>query len=72
VSDIASAFALAQPTVSNHIKILRQAGLVTDIRDGTRRQLAVQPDAVDELLGDLAAVLSDRADGVPGAPAAAH
>ncbi len=60
ITDIAAAFALAQPTVSNHIKVLRHAGLVTDVRDGTRRQLVVQSDAVDELLSNLHDVLSDR------------
>lgn len=46
--------------MSNHIKVLRHAGLVTDVRDGTRRQLVVQSDAVDELLSNLHDVLADR------------
>jgi DNA-binding transcriptional ArsR family regulator len=62
VTDIAAAFSLAQPTVSNHVKVLRDAGLVTDVRDGTRRQLVVKADAVEELLTNLHAVLSDRDD----------
>jgi ArsR family transcriptional regulator, cadmium/lead-responsive transcriptional repressor len=60
VTDIATAFGLAQPTVSNHIKVLRDAGLVTDERNGTRRHLVVQHDAVEELLSNLHDVLSDR------------
>jgi len=57
-TDLASAFSLAQPTVSNHIKVLRDAGLVTDVRDGTRRNLVVQQDVVGELLASLEGVLS--------------
>jgi ArsR family transcriptional regulator len=35
VCDIESHFDLAQPTVSHHLKILREAGLVTSERRGT-------------------------------------
>ncbi len=57
-TDLAAAFSLAQPTVSNHVKVLRDAGLVTDVRDGTRRHLVVQQDVVGELLVSLESVLS--------------
>jgi DNA-binding transcriptional ArsR family regulator len=59
-SDLAAAFSLAQPTVSNHVKVLRDAGLVADVRDGTRRILTVQQDVVDDLLDSLHGVLSER------------
>jgi DNA-binding transcriptional ArsR family regulator len=59
VTELASAFGLAQPTVSNHVKVLREAGLVTDARDGTRRTLSVGDGAVDELLTSLRMVLTD-------------
>jgi DNA-binding transcriptional ArsR family regulator len=58
-TEIAAAFALAQPTVSNHVKLLRDAGLVTDVRSGTRRNLVVQHDVVEELISNLHDVLSD-------------
>ncbi len=35
VCDIESHFALSQPTISHHLKILREAGLVTSERRGT-------------------------------------
>lgn len=57
VTELASAFDLAQPTVSNHVKLLRDAGLVTDSREGTRRKLAVQADVADELLASLQHIL---------------
>src|ERR671929_2279641 len=35
VCDLNSAFALSQPTISHHLKILREAGLVESSRRGT-------------------------------------
>jgi DNA-binding transcriptional ArsR family regulator len=46
--------------VSNHVKLLRDAGLVIDVRDGTRRNLMVQNDVVEELITNLHDTLSDR------------
>jgi DNA-binding transcriptional ArsR family regulator len=63
-TEIAAAFSLAQPTVSNHVKVLRDAGLVTDERQGTRRNLVVQYDVVEDLIANLHDVLGDRT--VPG------
>jgi DNA-binding transcriptional ArsR family regulator len=60
VTEIAAAFSLAQPTVSNHVKVLRDAGLVVDVRQGTRRNLVVRHDAVEELITNLHDALSDR------------
>jgi DNA-binding transcriptional ArsR family regulator len=61
VTEIAAAFGLAQPTVSNHIKLLRDAGLITNARTGSRRDLIVDSDAVAELLDDLHTVLRQPA-----------
>jgi DNA-binding transcriptional ArsR family regulator len=65
VSQIAAAFSLAQPTVSNHVKVLRDAGLVSDQRDGTKRNLVVQHAEVEELLASLHDVLSGHDPGTP-------
>jgi DNA-binding transcriptional ArsR family regulator len=59
-TEIAAAFSLAQPTVSNHLKLLREVGLVAEVREGRRRNLVVQRDVVDGLLTNLHDVLSDR------------
>jgi DNA-binding transcriptional ArsR family regulator len=58
VTELSSAFGLAQPTVSNHIKVLRQAGLIVDQRDGTRRVLSVDTAAAAALLDTLQNVLT--------------
>jgi DNA-binding transcriptional ArsR family regulator len=60
VTEIANAFQLAQPTVSNHVKVLRDAGLVADERNGSRRNLVVQAQRVEELLTALHDLLSAR------------
>lgn len=74
VTELATAFALAQPTVSNHVRVMRQAGLVSDVRDGTRRNLVVRPHAAEQLLASLQDVLvgaraAHGAHDVDGAPA---
>jgi ArsR family transcriptional regulator len=46
---------LAQPTVSHHLKILREAGLVEATRRGTWAYYRLVPDAVRELGATLAA-----------------
>ena len=58
VGDIALDFDLAQPTVSAHVKQLRQAGLVTATRRGSRLELAVNSEALQALAGELNAVVS--------------
>ncbi|HWG74990.1 MAG TPA: metalloregulator ArsR/SmtB family transcription factor [Acidimicrobiales bacterium] len=58
VTELAATFQLAQPTVSNHVKMLRDAGLVGAAPGRPRRELAVQHDVADELVQQLQAVLA--------------
>ena len=37
VMELAAPFAMSQPAISKHLKVLENAGLVTRSRDGTRR-----------------------------------
>ena len=53
VCDLNSAFALSQPTISHHLKILRQAGLVESSRRGTWAYYRLVPEAVESLRGAL-------------------
>jgi ArsR family transcriptional regulator len=65
VGDLAVLFRLAQPTVSMHVKVLRQNGLVRSERVDGRLRLSADPVAVEALLTDMRdAVLQS---GVPGA-----
>ncbi len=58
VSELATTFSLAQPTVSNHVKLLRDAGLIANGSDRGRRELVVQHDVVVDLLAHLHHVLT--------------
>jgi ArsR family transcriptional regulator len=54
--DLAEEFELAQSTVSEHLRILKEAKLVQGTIDGPRRCYCVDPDAID-LLKELVAEL---------------
>jgi DNA-binding transcriptional ArsR family regulator len=43
VGDLASALPVSRPAVSQHLKHLKDAGLVTDRADGTRRVYRIDP-----------------------------
>jgi DNA-binding transcriptional ArsR family regulator len=55
--EIASRFSVTQPAISQHLKVLKEAGLVNERRDGTRRLLSVRPEGLSDLHGFLAEVL---------------
>jgi DNA-binding transcriptional ArsR family regulator len=49
VGEIASELPVSRPAVSQHLKVLKGAGLVVDRPAGTRRIYAVDPDGIDAL-----------------------
>lgn len=50
VCEIADAVGAPQPTVSNHLKVLEKAGLITSIKVGTRCYQLAAKDAAADLL----------------------
>jgi|SRR3954469_8281884 DNA-binding transcriptional ArsR family regulator len=58
--DIAANFAVTQPAISQHLKALKTAGLVSERRDGTRRLYSVRAEGMDDLQGFLSDVLPGR------------
>src|SRR2546430_16712381 len=46
---IASHFAVTRPAISQHLRVLKEAGLVSERRDGTRRLYRARPDTVAEV-----------------------
>ena len=54
VCDLTDAFDLAQPTVSHHLRILRDAGLVDSERRGTFAYYWLVPEAIERLRGVFA------------------
>ncbi|HET6944461.1 MAG TPA: metalloregulator ArsR/SmtB family transcription factor [Gaiellaceae bacterium] len=49
VCDLTGAFELSQPTISHHLKVLREAGLVESSRRGTWAYYRLVPEAVQRL-----------------------
>jgi DNA-binding transcriptional ArsR family regulator len=49
VNEIARTLPVSRPAVSQHLKVLKDAGLVTDSRDGTRRLYQLDPAGVARL-----------------------
>jgi DNA-binding transcriptional ArsR family regulator len=52
VMDLARRFRLAQPTVSNHVRMLRDAGLLESRKDGPRIVYSVPRDQLGRMLDD--------------------
>ena len=49
VGEIADELPVSRPAVSQHLRVLKEAGLVTERRNGTRRIYRVDPDGLGEL-----------------------
>jgi DNA-binding transcriptional ArsR family regulator len=58
--EIALRFEVTRPAVSQHLAVLRQAGLVTERRQGTRRLYRARPEGLAELRAYLDAFWDDR------------
>ena len=70
VNELAEPFEMSQPAISQHLKVLEQAGLIVQRVDGTKRpRRLAKPgiDAMDQWLAMLRKALEknyDRLDGV--------
>jgi ArsR family transcriptional regulator, arsenate/arsenite/antimonite-responsive transcriptional repressor len=53
VCDLTSAFDLSQPTISHHLKVLREAGLIDSQRRGTWVYYRLVPAALERMAGLL-------------------
>jgi len=49
VGRIAKGMPVSRPAVSQHLKVLKEAGLVTDRADGTRRVYSIDPNGLGAL-----------------------
>lgn len=47
--EIAAQFDISRPAVSQHVNVLKEAGLVSERRDGTRRLYRARPEGLGEL-----------------------
>jgi DNA-binding transcriptional ArsR family regulator len=46
VVDLAALVPVSRPAVSQHLKVLKEAGLVRDVRVGTRRVYSLDPEGI--------------------------
>jgi DNA-binding transcriptional ArsR family regulator len=53
VGELADGLPVSRPAVSQHLKVLKHAGLVVDEAAGTRRVYRIDPDGLAELRADL-------------------
>jgi DNA-binding transcriptional ArsR family regulator len=49
VGELAAGLPVSRPAVSQHLRVLKEAGLVTERRDGTRRLYRLDPRGLEEL-----------------------
>ena len=50
VGDIAARFEVTAPAISQHLKVLRECGLLAERRDGTRRYYRARPEGLAPLV----------------------
>jgi DNA-binding transcriptional ArsR family regulator len=60
--EIAAQFDITRPAVSQHLRVLKDAGLILERRDGTRRLYRARPEGLDELRGLLDGMWSSALD----------
>ena len=58
VCDLTSAFDLSQPTISHHLKVLREAGLINSERRGTWVYYRLVPAVLERMAGLLSVPVS--------------
>ena len=49
VADIAGDLPVSRPAVSQHLRVLKDAGLVFDTKQGTRRLYQIDPEGIDNI-----------------------
>jgi DNA-binding transcriptional ArsR family regulator len=65
VGEIAAGMPISRPAVSQHLKVLKECGLVAETRAGTRHYFAIAPEGIgalraylDDLWGDALAAFA--------------
>jgi DNA-binding transcriptional ArsR family regulator len=60
--EIASHFEVSRPAVSQHLAVLKEAGLVHERRNGTRRLYSVRPEGFNEVKTFLESFWDEKLD----------
>ena len=67
VAASAEGLPVSRPAVSQHLKVLKEAGLVTERRNGTQRLYAANPQALGELRAAIEAMWHEALGGIAAA-----
>ncbi len=59
---IAAHFDVSRPAISQHLKVLKDAGLLTERREGTKRLYRARPEGLAEVRAFLEEFWADRLD----------
>jgi DNA-binding transcriptional ArsR family regulator len=59
VGEIAAGMSISRPAVSQHLKVLKDCGLVAETRQGTRHYFAIAPEGIGKLRAYLDGLWSD-------------
>jgi DNA-binding transcriptional ArsR family regulator len=65
VMDLAAPFAMSQPAISKHLKVLEDAGLIMRSRDAQKRPCRLNPDGLADIatwMNDYRALWEDKLD----------
>jgi DNA-binding transcriptional ArsR family regulator len=60
--EIAGHFEITGPAISQHLNVLKEAGLVSERRDGTRRLYQARPEGLSDLKAFLEGFWDERLD----------
>jgi len=58
--DIASKFKISQPTVSNHLKILKEAGLITERKVAQNRIYSLNKATLKKVISSLEEIIQEK------------
>ena len=61
VQELANELPISRPAVSRHLRLLKEAGLVTDRAEGTRRLYRLHDEGIEAVRGYLEQVWGDAA-----------
>lgn len=58
--EIAKKFKISQPTISNHLKILKEAGLITERRAAQNRIYSLDRNRLKKVIGSLQDIVQEK------------
>ncbi len=71
VHELADAFSISRPAISRHLRVLKEAGLVTEVKKGRENLYALRAARLEKAIDWIAATSSTASETVPEAAAPA-